>query len=222
MLISVLTGLAAGGMHVLGGADHLVAMAPSAIRHPKLALREGLAWGLGHSMGVLILSALAILIKDYANIQIMSSVADFVVGLVLLVIGFIAIKTAFGLNIHSHRHKHEYGKSHDHIHIHFRGRKKHIIHQHASTSLGVLHGLAGGSHFLAVIPALALPPLGAITYMCFYLIGSIFAMLISVFAISLAYYKIGVKALPAFIGFAGTLSIMTGFIWLRRFSLIDI
>ena len=53
----------------------------------------------------------------------------------------------------------------DHIHLHFLGRKKHKRHTHAATGLGVLHGLAGTSHFLAVIPALALPPVGAFFYM---------------------------------------------------------
>ena len=64
MLISVITGVAAGALHVVGGADHLVAMAPSGIRRPRSALKNGLAWGIGHSTGVLILSSFAILIKD--------------------------------------------------------------------------------------------------------------------------------------------------------------
>ncbi len=35
MLISVLTGFAAGAVHVVSGADHMVAMAPSSIKNPK-------------------------------------------------------------------------------------------------------------------------------------------------------------------------------------------
>ena len=38
MLFSILTGFAAGALHVVSGADHLVAMAPSAIKKPSLAL----------------------------------------------------------------------------------------------------------------------------------------------------------------------------------------
>ena len=56
MLISILTGFTAGAIHVLGGADHLIAIAPSALNQPKMALKNGLSWGIGHSTGVLLLS----------------------------------------------------------------------------------------------------------------------------------------------------------------------
>lgn len=45
MLISVLTGFSAGAVHVVSGADHIVAMAPSSVRKPRVALINGLAWG---------------------------------------------------------------------------------------------------------------------------------------------------------------------------------
>ena len=109
MLISIITGIAAGAIHVVGGADHLVAMAPVAMRHPRIALRNGLAWGMGHSVGVLLLSAIAIFLKDLAHIQMMSSLAEFIVGISLLVVGALAIRTAFGLRIHTHKHDHPDG-----------------------------------------------------------------------------------------------------------------
>ena len=51
MLISILTGFAAGAVHVVSGADHMVAMAPSAIQKPRVALMDGLGWGMGGGMG---------------------------------------------------------------------------------------------------------------------------------------------------------------------------
>ena len=45
LLISVLTGFAAGAVHVVGGADHLVAMAPFSLRRPLQAVKSGMAWG---------------------------------------------------------------------------------------------------------------------------------------------------------------------------------
>ena len=184
ILISILTGFAAGAIHVVGGADHLVAMAPSSLRHPKLALKNGLAWGIGHSTGVLLLSLLTILVKDFVQIERMSTIAELSVGVSLLIVGFLAIRTSLGLNIHTHHHNHANGKKHQHFHIHIRGRKKHSRHSHASGSLGLLHGLAGGSHLLAVIPALALPPIGAFLYLIFYLLGSVIAMVMFVFMMS--------------------------------------
>ncbi|KGG33446.1 MULTISPECIES: hydantoin utilization protein A [Prochlorococcus] len=218
MLISILTGFAAGAVHVVGGADHLIAMAPSAFRKPKLALRNGLAWGLGHSTGVLILSAVAILVKDFAQIERMSSFAELSVGVFLLVVGFLTIRTSLGLNIHTHDHHHGSGNKHKHFHLHFRGSRKHSRHSHASTSLGLLHGLAGASHLLAVIPALALPPFGASLYLFFYLLGSIVAMGAVVSAMSLAILRAGKNNLPIIFRFTGLLSILTGFFWIHKTS----
>ena len=47
----ILTGILAGLIHVLSGADHLIVMAPSAINSPKIALKNSFSWGLGHSSG---------------------------------------------------------------------------------------------------------------------------------------------------------------------------
>ena len=218
MLIGILTGFAAGAVHVVSGADHLVAMAPTAIRKPKYALREGIAWGLGHSTGVLLLSLIAILAKDLVNIDLMSSFAEFVVGLTLLFIGALAIRNAFGVNIHMHKHSHSTGIDHRHMHFHFLGRKFHNRHAHASTGLGVIHGLAGASHLLAVIPALALPPVGAIAYLLAYLFGSIFAMVVVVIGISIATGRAGRRLTPLLMGSTGGLSIATGFFWLQKTS----
>ena len=60
----ILTGILAGFVHVVSGADHLIAMTPSAISSPKIALRNSISWGLGHSSGVVLLAVLAIFIKD--------------------------------------------------------------------------------------------------------------------------------------------------------------
>ncbi len=220
MIISILTGFAAGGLHVIGGADHLVSMAPGSLRRqPLSALKGGLAWGLGHSLGVLGLSTLAIFFKDLVHIERMSSLAEFGVGITLLVVGMLAIRSSFGFSIHTHKHIHGNGHAHKHVHFHLWGEQKHNHHTHTSTSLGLLHGLAGASHLLAVIPALALPPMGAIAYMAAYLLGSILAMVVVVVAISFASSRVGKRALPLLVGFTGGLSMATGFFWLHRTSI---
>ena len=47
----ILTGIVAGFVHVVSGADHLIAMAPAAINNPQKALKNSFSWGLGHSSG---------------------------------------------------------------------------------------------------------------------------------------------------------------------------
>jgi len=216
MLISLLTGLSAGAIHVMSGADHIVAMAPGAISSPKYALRRGMAWGLGHSMGVVVFSIFAILLKDFVKIKQISSLAEFSVGIALLYIGIMAIRTSIGLDIHTHRHKHQEGNMHEHFHLHIRGRTHHSRHTHALTGLGVLHGFAGGTHLIAVIPALALPPIGAVVYMGAYLLGSVLTMGIFLGVISMASSIVGKKFVPALFGFAGGLSVVTGLFWIHK------
>ena len=218
MLISVLTGFAAGAVHVVGGADHLVAMAPLSLRKPWLAMRAGLAWGAGHSAGVVVLALVAIAFKDLAHIEAMSAWAEFLVGVALLVVGVLAVRTAFGLELHSHEHHHDDDQPHQHLHLHVRGQSNHRRHAHAASGLGLLHGLAGASHLLAVIPALALPPLAAVGYLVAYLCGSIGAMLAVVAVVSLLTFRSGARLLPWLVGSTGALSILTGTIWLQKTS----
>ena len=104
MLISIITGFVAGAIHVVGGADHLVAVAPSILQQPRMALKNGLLWGLGHSTGVVLLSIITILIKDFAKIEQVSNFAELSVGIFLLVVGFLTMKTALGLNTVSYTH----------------------------------------------------------------------------------------------------------------------
>ena len=221
MLISVLTGFAAGAVHVVSGADHMVAMAPSAIRKPRLALMDGLAWGVGHSAGVLILSILGILAKDLINIELMSSYAEFLVGISLLIVGLLAIRTSLRVNIHMHQHMHGEETPHKHFHFHSLGNKFHRSHTHAATGLGVLHGFAGASHLVAIIPALALPLLGALVYLFAYLLGSVFAMGCGVLGISFAANKANKMFYPFLMRSIGGLSIATGIFWLQKTSIIN-
>ena len=218
MLISVLTGFAAGAVHVVSGADHLVAMAPFSLQRPLTAMRSGLAWGAGHSAGVLVLGLVAVLFKDLIHLESMSAWAEFLVGVTLLVVGALAVRTAFGLELHTHEHRHEDNPIHRHLHLHLRGHSDHRGHAHAASGLGLLHGLAGASHLLAVIPALALPIHGAVLYLIAYLCGSLAAMLAVVSLISLLTIRSGARLLPLLIGLTGGLSIVTGAIWLHRTS----
>ncbi len=220
MLISVLTGFTSGAVHVVSGADHMVAMAPSAMRKPRLALRDGLAWGVGHSAGVLILSFLGILAKDLINVELMSSYAEFLIGISLLVVGLLAIRTSLRVNIHMHQHMHGEARPHKHFHFHSLGNTLHRNHTHAATGLGVLHGFAGASHLVAIIPALALPLVGALVYLFAYLLGSVVAMGCVVLGISFAANKANKMFYPLLMRSIGGISILTGIFWLQKTSII--
>ena len=212
----ILTGIVAGFVHVVSGADHLIAMTPAAINNPKKALKNSFSWGLGHSSGILLLAFLAIFIKDISPLNKFSNIAEFLVGISLLVVGVFAIKNSFQLSIHSHSHKHKNGIAHRHLHFHAKEQKNNNKHSHALTGLGLLHGIAGGSHFLAVLPALALPLMSACLYLISYLIGSLISMNLFTSLISLTTFIASKKFIKRIIAVAGGISFSMGLFWIQR------
>ena len=213
----MLTGIFAGFVHVISGADHLIAMAPSAINSPKKAFKNGVSWSLGHSSGVLLLAFLTIFIKDITPLSKFSNIAEFFVGISLLIVGVIAMKNSLQLSMHSHSHKHENGFAHNHVHFHTKEQKyEYNKHSHALTGLGLLHGIAGGSHFLAVLPALALPLTSACFYLISYLIGSFISMNLFTWLISFTTFKASQKFIKRLIAVSGGLSFSLGLFWIQR------
>ncbi len=213
----ILTGIVAGLVHVLSGPDHLIAMAPSAINSPKIAFKNSFSWGLGHSSGVVLLTVLTIFIKDITPLNKFSNIAELLVGISLLFVGLFAIKNSFNLSIHSHSHKHENGFTHRHYHFHINEQKNNNTkHSHALTGLGLLHGIAGGSHFLSILPALALSLTNAYVYLFSYLIGSIISMNLFTCLISFTTFNIGKKFINRLIAFAGGLSFSMGLFWIQK------
>ena len=214
----ILTGTLAGFVHVISGADHLIAMAPAAINNPQKALKNSFSWGLGHSSGVLLLAFLAIFIKDIASLNKFSNIAEFLVGISLLIVGVFAIKNSLQLSIHSHAHNHGNGIAHRHFHLHVKEQRNKNKHSHALTGLGLLHGIAGGSHFLAVLPALALPLTSACLYLISYLIGSLTSMNLFTCLISFTTFKASQKFVKKLIAVAGGVSFSLGLFWIQRSS----
>ena len=213
-------GLSAGIIHVVSGADHLVAMAPSSITNPKSALKNGVSWGIGHSSGIIILSVLAIFIKDIIPLERFSSFAEFFVGISLLIIGVIAIRNSRNFGIHSHQHEHNNGITHKHYHYH-QNKNLHNKNAHALTGLGLLHGIAGGSHLVPLIFVITIPDIqGAILYLFSYLIGSLVIMSLFTYLISISILKFGRSQLKSLIAFAGGISFSVGIFWIQKSTFI--
>ncbi|MFQ5600612.1 MAG: nickel transporter, partial [Candidatus Krumholzibacteriia bacterium] len=159
LLTIVLAGFLAGGIHVLTGPDHLAAVAPLAAAERRRIWRAGLQWGLGHTGGVWGVAALALLTRGLLPVQLLSSWSERFVGVALIGLGLWALRRALASRVHVHEHEHD-GVHHRHVHVHrhtsHHDERSHA-HAHAALAFGVLHGAAGSSHFLGVLPALALP-----------------------------------------------------------------
>jgi len=157
-------GLFAGFLHVLMGPDHLAAVAPSAALRGRDAWRSGLRWGIGHSSGVIVVGIALILLRQIIDISKYAWLGERCVGIALIAIGIWGIQVLV--------------KNRETSLLSSGGQH----HQHAERTalgVGILHGLAGGSHLFGVIPALALPSLGlSATWLVLFGIGTIVTMMV--------------------------------------------
>ena len=130
-MFAFFAGLAAGLLHVFSGPDHLAAVAPLAADSDRGRWRTGLQWGIGHTIGVLLIASLLLLVREQLPLEAISAYSERLVGIALILVGAWGVWKASrsGLKPHSHAG--------------------------ASFGMGALHGLAGSSHLFGVLPALA-------------------------------------------------------------------
>lgn len=177
MIIAWLTGCAAGLLHVISGPDHLGAVAPLALVSRKNAWLEGLRWGCGHSLGVVLIGAAALLFRSIFPLTLVSAGGERLVGVLLIGVGVWTWFQARKITIHCHSHEHD-GVVHDHVHLHISNpRKSAHRHFHAALGIGTLHGIAGSSHLIGVLPTLAFPTwLQSAAYLAGFCGGTMVAM----------------------------------------------
>lgn len=170
-MLTLVTGALAGLVHVVTGPDHLAAVAPLAAVDRQRGWLAGWTWGVGHASGVVVVAALAVLLRGVLPpIETLSAWSERVVGVALIAIGFWAFQRSL------RRQPPPRGREHRHAdvtgpHVSRRG--------HAQTSflMGILHGVAGSSHFFGVLPALALPTTSAaLLYIGAFGVGTVVAM----------------------------------------------
>ncbi len=178
-MIAAFTGLIAGIVHVWSGPDHLAAIAPLAVRRPARAWVPGVRWGIGHAAGVGLVGLLSLWLRDLLPVNLLSTWGERLVGVMLFGIGLWALRKAF--KVHAHEHEHDGGR---HVHLHAHGHRTaherveaHAHHTHAAFGIGILHGLAGSSHFLGVLPILAFPTrTQAVAYLFAFGVGTVVSM----------------------------------------------
>jgi len=175
-MLTIVTGALAGLVHVLSGPDHLAAVAPIAASDRERGWIAGWTWGVGHASGVVVVALIAVLLRDVLPpVDVISAWSERLVGGALIAIGLWALRR--GLRIGSAAHVHG-SVTHDHVHVRTGpGWMRRLGHAHASFYMGILHGVAGSSHFFGVLPALALPTRSAaLLYICAFGVGTVVAM----------------------------------------------
>ena len=215
-MLTVVTGALAGLFHVLSGPDHLAAVAPLAIAGERRGWLAGWTWGAGHASGVAAVAVLAVLLRDrLPPIAIISHWSERLVGLALIGIGVWALRRSARIRTSVHLHGIV-----SHRHLHVSGGPawlRRLSHAHAAFYMGILHGVAGSSHFFGVLPALALPTMGAaLTYIAAFSVGTVAAM--TAFAAAVGYTGSSIPDAPgakrAMMVAAAVLAIGVGSVWL--------
>jgi hypothetical protein len=182
-----LAGFVAGLHHVVTGPDHLAAVAPLAATDRGAAWKGGLSWAIGHAGGVTVIALIAIAFREVLPFEAghLSGWSERLVGVVLVGIGLWGFRKAVSRRLHTHVHDHG-GRRHVHVHLHRPGEAHEPVperatgnghqHTHAAMAVGTLHGMAGGSHLLGVLPAVTLGTSEAVLYLAAYGLGTVAAM----------------------------------------------
>lgn len=215
-MLTIVTGALAGFFHVLSGPDHLAAVAPIAVADRQRSWVAGWTWGVGHAAGVVAVALLAVLLRDMLPpIDAISAWSERIVGGALIAVGLWALRS--GLRVRPGAHAHG-ATAHDHLHVHAGPAwLRRVGHAHASFFLGVLHGVAGSSHFFGVLPALALPTLSAsVAYIAAFGAGTVLAMTAFAAAVGAGSMRTrtGESAHRAMMLIAALLAIAVGSVWL--------
>jgi hypothetical protein len=201
-------GLLAGLVHALAGPDHLSAVAPLVVEERRRGWSTGLLWGLGHSLGVWAVGLLAVALRGVLPVDRLSSSSERLVGVVLIGVGFWGLRRIW---LARRRGVRQEGDAHHHHGP--RGRSS-----LAALSIGTLHGLAGSSHLLGVLPALAMPSAAAaVAYVVGFGLGSIVAMVAFSSALALVAVRLtarGTGAYHTLLGACSAVSIAVGGWWL--------
>jgi hypothetical protein len=215
VLSILLVGLLLGMQHATE-ADHLAAVATLATRQGSLgqAVRQGVAWGVGHSLTLTAFGG-AVLLLGQAISPGLEQALETAVGAMLVLLGADVLRRMARDRIHFHVHRHGPQVAHVHAHSH-RGDGPHArsAHRHAhprrwplrALAVGMMHGLAG-SAALVVLALQALPTAGlGFGYIALFGLGSIagMALLSAVVAVPLrlsSRYLTGVhRAVTALVG----------------------
>jgi hypothetical protein len=189
----LLLGFLLGMRHALE-ADHLAAVATLATASSSLThtIRQGVAWGAGHTLTLLLFGGVVILLGKEVPQNAAQSL-EAIVGGMLVLLGAHTLYRLRRNRVHLHRHQHADGADHFHAHSHrqdcrgsntlfgHNGQAYRHDHGHArrlptrALIVGMVHGLAGTAA-LVLLSVQAIRSAWALVYIAFFGFGSILGM----------------------------------------------
>jgi len=222
--------------------DHMIAVTAFVSTRPALrsAAGFGLRWGLGHSIAVFLAGGILIAtgLRWPAGYD---QLGEGVVGALLVVVGAWAMFRARKLHLHppeqhgdhAHLHLHVHARAdapHEHEHagrdVHAHPPTGHHHHHdghgahHGMTLVGMMHGLAGTSAVVALVPVTLMDrKLVGLGYLAAFGAGTILAMMAYAMVAAAAFQRASATSLAwgrALSRFVGAGSIAVGLWWIWR------
>ncbi len=226
-------GILASLLHVLSGPDHLAAIGPLAVNSKRRTWLIGVSWGIGHLSGMMLIGLVFFYLKEFIPADFISENSERLVGIMLIIIGIWAIYkmlTYHHVDEHVHDHAHTDSQDHAWVHRHHHHHETSGNHNHTHTEsikqgnlaafgIGVLHGLAGVSHFIGMLPTLAFESrVDSAMYLTGFGFGTILAMVMFSTIIGLVARKASQSRKDTLFrsinGIAGITAIFVGIFWL--------
>jgi hypothetical protein len=176
---ALLVGGAFGVRHAFE-ADHVAAIA-TLVEDGDRPVSTGAAWGIGHSIPILVLGALFLAL----DLQIPSAVAtgfEVLVALILIALGVrvIAGRHALGTTLLRHIHTDSTEQSDTgHLHLSLGTRQVGFTHSHAdeeSFAVGIVHGLAGSGGVVVALAAASPTVTGGAGFLTGFSIATVLSM----------------------------------------------
>ena len=213
-MFAFLAGIAAGLLHVFSGPDHLAAVAPLASDRERGHWLTGLQWGIGHTLGVLLIAGLLLLLKEQLPLDAISAYSERIVGASLILIGGWGLYRAWGLRYSGAEvlgcsSAGVLASSGAEVHSH--------SHAGASFSMGTIHGLAGSSHLFGVLPALAFPSrTSSVLYLAGFGLGAIAGMTAFAATVGLlsSRFRCRSRSYSGFLYASSAVALVVGGVWL--------
>ena len=193
-MFGILTlGLLLGLQHAME-ADHLAAVASLTARDRSLgdAARQGTAWGLGHSLTLLLVGGGVLLIDGLIG-ERTALLLESVVGLMLILLGLDVLLRLWLKRVHFHIHSHD-SETHIHAHAHAPGSRHDADphhHRHAkrlplrSLLVGMVHGMAGSAALIVFALGSVSSVWEGLAYIAVFGLGSVIGMTALAVVISL-------------------------------------
>ena len=191
LLLILLAGFLIGMKHATDP-DHLAAVATLASGQQTLAqtIRQGVAWGLGHTLTLMLFGGM-VLVLGKSIPPALEQGLEFAVGLMLIALGADVLLRLRRQKIHFHAHRHALDIQHVHAHSHARdalaqgitkGAHQSQPHAHAhrlplrALTVGMMHGMAGSAALILLgLEAVQSHALGLV-YIALFGLGSIAGM----------------------------------------------